>query len=1315
MHPNSEATVSGEAHCARKRPELEVLFREVQRIGRIGSWDSDLASGRLEWTEEVYRIFGVEPGKFLPSNDAFLRAVHPEDRSLVLEAASRAIQTGVYRETDFRIVRPDGQVRHVSQQANLVRDEAGRVARLLGTVQDITERKQAEARLRACIEITPYVAIQWYDEHGRVVFWNPASEKIFGWKAEEALGRTLDELIQTKEEAAAFADLLQEIKRTGQTAGPAEYRFHRKDGSMGICLSTVFPIPAEGGQARFVCMDVDMTAQRRAEEELRASEARLRAIFATEPECVKLLAADGSLLEMNPAGLRMIQADTLEQVRNRCVYPLVVEEHRAAFRQLTERVFLGESGVLEFQITGLKGGTLWLETHATPLRDERGRVTGLLSVSRDITARKLAEENLREKQRMLEAAQAAGRVGLWFSEPEEGGKLIWSEGTCHIFGLTPEQFDGRVETFFKLIHPDDLAAVREASRAAIKGERAYQVRHRIIRADGSVRWVEEHAEVERDANGRALRMMGVVRDITEEHRADALLAAEKEVLEMIASGAPLPDILETIVQQMEVQSEGGIGSVLLLDEDGVHLRHGAAPHLPAAYQSAVDGVTIGPDVGSCGTAAFRRELVIVEDIATDPLWASCRELALAHGLRACWSTPVFSSSGQVLATFAVYYRQPRRPSAEEMEWVSRATHLAGIAIERKRDEARLLRSRADQERAQSVGHIGSWVSEAGESGRVIWSDEMHRIAGLEPGQFAATKAAWLERVHPADLPAVQAAARAAWSGERPYNFDHRIIRPDGTVRWVHQYGELERDAAGRPVRMIGVTQDITSRRLAEENVRKLAAFPQLNPNPVFELAGDGSMKYCNAAATRLAQELGLGHATELLPPETPGIVAECLAENRSRLRLERPLNQRILSWSFYPMAELGVVHCYAGDVTERHELEARFRQAQKLESVGRLAAGVAHDFNNLLTVIQGNASLLLEQQAVPEPLRACLEGIDEATVRASKLTRQLLLFSRKQRLEPRILDLNELTSNLTRMLARLLGEDVKLEFSYETALPPVQADPGMIEQVIVNLVVNARDAMPGGGTLRIATAVIELAAGQTGMNPDAAPGTFVQLSVTDTGSGIPPEILPHIFEPFFTTKEIGKGTGLGLATVYGIIKQHGGWVEVSSTPGLGAEFRIFLPAARPEIGLPQKRDAHAAIEGGAETILLVEDEPDVRDIIEKTLALRGYHVLSAPSGPAALQISRKYPDVIHLLLTDLVMPEGMNGHELAVALRRERPGIQVIYSSGYSPEIVSGRIKVESDDSFLQKPYPSDELLRFVRRKLDQVGTASVAVPVTTD
>ncbi|MGH9676124.1 MAG: ATP-binding protein, partial [Candidatus Acidiferrum sp.] len=393
----------------------------------------------------------------------------------------------------------------------------------------------------------------------------------------------------------------------------------------------------------------------------------------------------------------------------------------------------------------------------------------------------------------------------------------------------------------------------------------------------------------------------------------------------------------------------------------------------------------------------------------------------------------------------------------------------------------------------------------------------------------------------------------------------------------------------------------------------------------------------------------------------------------------------------------------ARDITERHQLEEQLRQAQKMEAIGRLAGGVAHDFNNLLMVIKGHTELLMATPSSSDQTSRKIAQIDRAADRAASLTRQLLAFSRMQVLQPRAMNLNSVVEDMGKLIPRLIGENIELVTRTAADLGTIRADASQMEQVIMNLAVNARDAMPGGGKFSIETSNAELDRSYGLSHPIVQPGRYVLLAVTDTGTGMDPETQAHIFEPFFTTKEQGKGTGLGLATVYGVVKQSGGFIWVYSEVGKGTCFKIYLPrvdqlAENAGAQLPFAEAPH-----GSETVLLAEDEQDVREVAREFLESGGYKVLEARNGADAMRLMAEHKGNIDLLVTDMVMP-GMTGQELAARLQQQRPGLSVIYMSGYSEHAAAEAAQSDASVRLLTKPFSRGAVLRAVREVLSRAS-----------
>jgi hypothetical protein len=555
-------------------------------------------------------------------------------------------------------------------------------------------------------------------------------------------------------------------------------------------------------------------------------------------------------------------------------------------------------------------------------------------------------------------------------------------------------------------------------------------------------------------------------------------------------------------------------------------------------------------------------------------------------------------------------------------------------------------------------------------------------------------------------------------------YESRIKRKDGVIIWISENARVVRAAQGEPLYFEGMVTDITARRVTEDALRKSEErFRDMaeHIDDVFWIAmlDTGCWSYVSPAYEQIwgrpLAELYAQPAqwTEAIVPEDRAMfhaareqlthgkayrIEYCIRRPDDALRWIEDRSYLICE----PAGEMRRAVGIAVDITRRRQLERQLLQAQKMEAVGQLAGGLAHDFNNVLTIVIGYAQLLLDRETMPPDAVGPLTQIFIAGTRAANLTRQLLVFSRKQTISRQSIDLNQTVGDIFDILRRTIGEQIKLELALSPDPCLAEADAGMMEQVLMNLAVNARDAMPKGGTLAIATEHVTIDDAAAHHNAEARPGEFVCLSVRDTGCGIPQENLPRIFEPFFTTKDASHGTGLGLAMVFGIIKQHEGWIELESTVGAGTCFRILLPAMPSAAAVPELRPAKmAAAGGGSETLLLVEDEPSVREFAAAVLRSHGYRVLQACSGIDALEVWKWHGPRIALLVTDLVLPDGLGGVDLAARLRKEKPALRVVLTSGYANESFGDGFQPPTGMHFIGKPYKPQGLAQAVRDALD--------------
>ncbi len=846
-----------------------------------------------------------------------------------------------------------------------------------------------------------------------------------------------------------------------------------------------------------------------------------------------------------------------------------------------------------------------------------------------------------------------------------------TEAIWEIYEVTPEEVRADASVVFTRIHPEDLAEGVRSIQESARTLETWQWDYRVVLPVQGLRWRSGTARPERLADGSTL-WHGFITDITERQEAQVALAESEERFRVQIEHAP-----EAIVVYDADTNRYADANQNALDLFG----------LTRAELFALSPVDVSPAVQADGRPST---------VAAPPQIAA----ALAG------EAPVFdwdhlARDGSIIPCEV---RLVRLPSATRRLLRGSISDIT----ERKHAQEELVRLNAAIDSSMNgiaIADLGGRLTYVNQSFLDLWG---YTAAGVVLGRHAAEF--WESPERAADvLRAIQ--TQRADTGEMT------AVRMDGEQRTFQYSANIFRSADGVPLGFLASVIDITDRKRAEAELRLKDETIATSLNAIAIGDAAGTVLYANPAFVRL---WGYADATEVVgrpmadfgSPDTMARVYADLVEKGLWQGEASPTKKDGTRFHVFGSANAvrdasgQVQHLMASfvDVTESKKLQAQLLQSQKMQTVGRLAGGVAHDFNNLLTVMKGYLDLARLQLADDAPLALDLAEVDRAVDSASGLTQQLLAFSRKQLIHPRVLDLNESVTRMHTMLARLLGEDVELRLSISPGLGLVRFDPTQAEQILVNLAVNARDAMPDGGTLTLETANVLLDEQYAKEHPETEPGEYVMLAVSDSGHGMTPEVRSHLFEPFFTTKALGRGTGLGLPMVFGAVTQNQGRIEVYSEPGHGTTFKIYLPRVNPDAS-PRVSPPLGTLPHGTETIVVVEDEDAIRALAVRVLTGLGYDVLAFRTGTAALEALASLTTRVDLLLTDVMMPE-MKGRELADRLRAARPNLPVIFASGYTDDVLASQGVLESTVDFLPKPYSTAILARRVRTALDRPTSA---------
>ncbi len=895
-------------------------------------------------------------------------------------------------------------------------------------------------------------------------------------------------------------------------------------------------------------------ARIRAEENLRESRQRYRELYEGSLDGYAIVDMDGKIIKCNSSFKKMV-GYTDEELTNLTFYDITPAKWHSYETQVIENEVMqyGHSDLYEKEYICKDGTIIPIEIRTYLLKNHNGEVDGFWAVVRNITTRRQTEKELLDSRAFYHSL-VENLPQCIFRKDLEGHFTFANQRFCEELGKTLDEIIGKTDAdFFPLelaqkYRVDDLKIIETGEILETVEEHQPPT--------GEKLYVQVVKTPVRNENGDIIGVQGIFWDITERKKTEKALQQAKNLWEKTFDAVPdLISIIDkdyTILQVNQAMAQ--------------RLKKSPAELIGLKCYECFHGTSEHPDY--CPHAKLLEDcLEHVEEYHEDYL----------NGDFLVTTSPLFDSKQELIGS----------------------VHVARDITELKKADREIRESHDLVEEVEKFAHIGFWKADLNHN-TLLWSDEIYKIFGLDRESFDHKRNTFYSLIHPDDRERVMHSLQNAIQNNETYSVEHRIVRKDGSIRWLNEHAKILRDENGTSYQLIGLVHDITERKILEEQLR----------------------------------------------------------------------------------------------------------QSQKMEAIGQLAGGIAHDFNNLLSTIFGYCELIINEMDITHPTYKYIREINKAGERAASLTRQLLAFSRKQVLQPKVLNLNSLIFDMDKMLQRIIGENIDFISLPASNIGSIKADPGQIEQVLLNLIINARDAMPKGGKIILETQNIDVDEDYAKTHTDLKPGTYIQLTITDSGCGIDKATMNHIFEPFYTTKTKGKGTGLGLSIVYGIVKQSGGNIFVYSEIGKGTTFKIFFPRVEKSKEKPEKEIESIPSLQGSETILIVEDDELVRDMVVSVLKEYGYTTIETKSVAEALQTCEYHEGPIHALLTDIILPE-KSGFELAEQIIQSREETKVLYMSGYTNNTLINEGIIDMEADFIQKPFTPNSLLRKIRQILTPSSLSS--------
>ncbi len=1315
---------------ARRRVEeairkSEERFEIAAQAGGIGIWDLNLVTNHLTWDRRIHTIYGTHPEEFSGTYPLWLQAVHPADRERA-SAEMNAAQCGKSNyDTEFRIVRPNGEIRHIHSSAEIIRDEENTPLRMIGTNQDITDRKQREEQLQLIRFAVDNLndAAYWAAENGRLVYVNTASCKSLGYTKEELLKMYVWEI---------------DLEITPQTWHKTLTSIETRDGFVSECshrCKNGDTIPVEVkisfiqfGETRIICgFAHDITKRTLDRKKLEESRHFLRMIIDTIPGRVWWKDLHSVFMGCNMNFAKDAGLENPEQLIGKTDYDMCWSEQADHFVEDDRKVIESgqpELGIQEFQ-TQTNGNTRWLETNKIPLKDSAGSIIGTVGTYSDITERKHAEMEIADLARFpKENTNPVLRLSL-------DGTLLYSNAAGT--DLFPVMEAGPGQS----VNEQWMAYIRQAREAKHPIEIEVLIESKVFSATLAPVMERNYINV-------------YARDITERKRLQE--AVEKRIIALTRplesldgiSIDELFDMKELQKIQDEFAAATGVASIIT-QLDGTPITQ------PSNFTDLCMNIIRGTEKGR--TNCFNSDATlgrhhpggpIVRPCLSGGLWDAGAAISVGGKHIANWLIGQVRDETQTDQHMRAYAREI---GADETRFIEAFHKIPSMSREQFNRISHALFTLANRlstsayQNMQQARFISEQkkteheLNELTDIQSLILNNSSLGIALIENRRFKWVNPRLSELLHIPIHEFENASTRILYPTEEAYQetgkkayltlqegkrFEETLQfkQLDGTLFWCRLIVKALDPKNPHESGSLWMFEDITAQKTAQDNLLRLSTAIEQSPETIMIFSPLGIIEYVNPAfetTTGYSRQEAIGRHVSFLGSgeHDESYFTGLLKTLKSGSVWEgRFINKRKDGTFFTEETSISPVKNKEGvitnfvsiqrDITEELKLEEQLQQAQKMEAVGQLAGGIAHDFNNILQAILGFSELLmLTLDETDDDARENVQEIQKAGQHAADLTRQLLAFSRKEPVQFGPLDLNSVLAESGRILTSIAGENVRILNDLQADLVQINADKRQVERMIVNLCVNARDAMPNGGELTLRTRNARFSAEDAASSPETQPGEFACLSVSDTGTGMSADIIKHIFEPFFSTKAPGKGTGLGLAAIYGIIQEHKGWIHVYSEIGRGSTFKIYLPALKQQTSEKHGINISEAAQtpAGTEHILVVEDDPVVRNLSKTALERAGYRITEAKSAEEAEQLFDAAGGTFDLLFSDVILP-AKNGADLAATILEKKPDLPVLLCSGYSGDRIANAGIESKGFHFLEKPFTIMHLIQTIHHIL---------------